>query len=157
MKVLMAVILVLLSSFHRSWTQEPGIPLHAQQIPELTGAWEFRISFDDAAKNVSGVIALIPDSTRQYFWVQLEDANYFGVYSADLQTDALTGGSTCPYRMVAARITDSTVVIVLNPSQDHGAIRLTGRLRGSLIGGDAVESAYGTGRSGTFTMRLRPQ
>jgi hypothetical protein len=125
---------------------------------DLTGAWELHISFQTPSDEVAGVIALAPDSTKRRIWVALEDADYFGVYIADLHGGGSDASTLCPYPMAAARLSDDSVAtVVLNPAQDHGSVQLTGTIRGAEIRGQAVESAYGAGRRGVFVMRRKMQ
>ena len=141
----------------------PGRGPGVQAVDPLTGIWAVQMvptprdeKAGHRAEPVSGVIALVPDTERRYTWIALEGATHFGVYVIDTTIVAPPASPVAPYPMAAARmLDDSAVVFVLNPSQAHQSVELTGTLRDDSVTGRWVESSYGTATSGTFTMRRR--
>jgi hypothetical protein len=153
-KIILCVFLAVGLSGH------PRAPLLRRDT--LTGIWNVEISSDVASAGtpaaappkVEGVIALIRDSVNDFEWMALEGASNFGVYSVDFRGLGFEAPPAVGFPLAAARmVNDSTALVVLNPTQDHQSLRLTGTLRGDSISGRWSESSYGAGLSGTFVMR----
>jgi hypothetical protein len=57
------------------------------------------------------------------------------------------------YPLVAALRTHDSLVVAINPSFDHGAVRLVGRLQGAVYRGNWSVTSYGRGIEGHFELR----
>jgi hypothetical protein len=88
------------------------------------------------------------------------DANaftYYGLYSASLAEVHAQPSDADPLPLVGARILDAdSVEVVLNPTMEHGAVMLSGRIHADSISGRWEIEGYAPGASGRFVMVVTP-
>lgn len=140
-------------------TQRLGAQEHAPD--PLQGLWrvELRTTLSGGGTSSqapvsTGLIGLFRTSRPiGNVWSSLARPTHYGVYN--IGTDAF--GSTDPrliQSVAGAQLrTADSVVVVLNPGPDHGAIVLNGRLLADSIVGSWQLTAYFQGVAGHFSMR----
>lgn len=136
----------------------PGAGSTLRSDDQISGIWEFRLlpgSGGAPTDAVTGTVALLPrlNPDARVMWVNLPDPTHLGVYAADLRPLNVTRELEGPVPQAGARLsgTDS-VLLVLNPAPNHGAVVLRGVLRADSVLGNWLVTSYGTGGRGRFVM-----
>lgn len=138
---------------------------HREAVPQpedrISGAWQLRLVPDrGTAYAVTGRLALVPrlKAETDMMWSNLPDPTHLGVYAVDLRPLNVTQELEGPIPHAGAKsLGGDSVLVVLNPAPDHGAVVLRGVVSADSVTGTWVVTSYGIGAHGQFVMWRQPQ
>lgn len=159
----MRALLGLLAALSVGVIADAGARVTSEDANEpLADAWGLSIQVDEPALGRSlpeprlcnGSVALLPLApTAMRSWMALSHFSYAGLYTDSFRPAGLIPSERERIPLAAARMIGSdSVEIVLNPTQDHGAMVLRGVLRAGRVTGDWEVTGYVRGARGTFQM-----